>query len=68
MAADTNRRAMDFTSGTPVSSGTWVNCRPVRSAGTPVPEYNDWVYADKYDAQSEAGNIIGSQALLRWRA
>ena len=38
MAADTSRRStMDFYQWYAGVSGTWVNCRPVRSAGTPVP-------------------------------
>jgi iron complex outermembrane recepter protein len=61
MAADTSRRAtMDFYqwyAGVQWDMGE-LPAGPVSwYAGA---EYNDWVYADKYDAQSEAGNIIGS--------
>lgn len=61
MAADTSRRStMDFYqwyAGVQWDMGE-LPAGPVSwYAGA---EYNDWVYADKYDAQSEAGNIIGS--------
>ncbi|CAM4069286.1 TonB-dependent receptor plug domain-containing protein [Aeromonas bestiarum] len=61
MTADTSRRStMDFYqwyAGVQWDMGE-LPAGPVSwYAGA---EYNDWVYADKYDAQSEAGNIIGS--------
>ncbi|MDO2948110.1 TonB-dependent receptor plug domain-containing protein [Aeromonas simiae] len=61
MTADTSRRStMDFYqwyAGVQWDMGE-LPAGPVSwYAGA---EYNDWVYEDKYDAQSEAGNVIGS--------